>query len=264
MQSIKMAYARQPGTYHLMHRLPCQDAVYGCTGPEAACIALADGAGSIPDSQYDAESAVQSVARELSERFDAWFALPDGDFAPQFVDFARKAVKAAYPERYADCTLLAAAAAPDGRLMLCHMGDGVIFGIRRDGGSVVLSAPDNGEMPNQTFFLSSKNAVEHMRRVTVPAEEYRTVLLCSDGAAAVLRHADTGAVAPAVGIMADWLETYDAETVSEILAQNLDQVFRNQTSDDMSIAMLSLPAMADGGEIEANDEEEEDDEEEIE
>ena len=254
MQSIKMAYARQPGTYHLMHRLPCQDAVYGCTGPEAACIALADGAGSIPDSQYDAESAVQSVARELSERFDAWCALPDGDFAPQFVDFARKAVKAAYPERYADCTLLAAAAAPDGRLLLFHMGDGVIFGIRRDGGSVVLSAPDNGEMPNQTFFLSSKNAVEHMRRVTVPAEESRAVLLCSDGAAAVLRHADTGAVAPAVGIMADWLENYDAETVSEILAQNLDQVFRNQTSDDMSIAMLSLYESAAGAVDETEEE----------
>lgn len=238
MKNIKISCAKQCGTSHQMSGLPCQDEVYGMMGAEGVCIALADGAGSVEGSEKASSVAVKLVAEQLSQHFTYWYDLEEEIFCKELSDLCRKTVKELFPGYDADCTLLASAVALDGRVMLCHIGDGFIFGIgSEDTGSYVLSKPENGDQPNLTYFFSSPHIEKHLRRYKSIPRDCSGILLCSDGAGASLWD---GECARAIGIMVGWVKDGTSEQANTKIAEALDQLFRENTEDDMSIAILTF------------------------
>ncbi len=236
----KMAYASQTGTSHLLLKKECQDRVVGIEGLDGCCIVLADGAGSVPQSGEAAEVVTHAVGKTLTENFMYWYGLSDEDFATQMTAHCCDAVDKKNPDLKASCTLLAAAVSFEGKTILCHVGDGIVFGVLETGEIQVISQPENGDELNLTYFLSGPNANRHMRRYLDLPEGCTAVLLCSDGAGVSLWNVATGECAPAIRKMAEWMRTMDEKTVSELVSQYLDELFRNNTEDDMSIAIISI------------------------
>lgn len=244
MMERLFACATQTGTGHRQHGVPCQDAAQGFDAGNACCIALADGAGSRPDSHFAAGAVTGALSRRLAEEFDTWYAMPDEALACNLLKEGRAAVEAAHPGTEPACTLLLFAADTTGRCLLLHLGDGAALGAGADG-PLLLSAPENGETHNLTYFMSTPGAADHLRiRRTLPPGCH-TVLLCSDGSAAALLQEQTRQVAPAVSVLARMTATLPRATAEQYMGEDLDRLFRPHTPDDMSLAVLCLdPAAA--------------------
>lgn len=135
------------------------------------------------------------------------------------------------------CTLLFAAY-KDGHVLAGHLGDGVI-GIQ-DGTEVrVLSLPENGEYANSTFFVTDKGALSHLRIYQFDLTGSVSLMLMSDGTAESLFDRSTEDLAPAVATMFSWARKLPTKKMSEVLTQNLEQIFRAKTTDDCSIVILA-------------------------
>ena len=235
---IKIAYARKKGTSHLYQQLPCQDYVKGSLKNNTACIALADGAGSVPDSEIAAQAVVEVLVYEFTKHFNDWYLMEDDVFKNMFVDVCNKKVCETSPVLLPTCTALIFAAAKDGRNFCCHIGDGVIFGIDCNGKVETISEPENGEEPNQTFFVSGPDPQLHLRVKKNNTNVYKTIIMCSDGVAGSLWNKFTGEYAPALTRISDWLSRYSEEQVSGRLEEELDKTFREHSQDDMSMAVM--------------------------
>lgn len=244
MMERPFACVTQTGTGHRQHGVPCQDAAAGFDAGNACCIALADGAGSRPDSHFAAGAVTEALSRRLAEEFDAWYTLPDEALARSLLTAACAAVEAAHPGTESACTLLLFAADTTGRCLLLHLGDGAALGAGADG-PLLLSAPENGESRNLTYFVSTPGASAHLRIRRMLPPGCHTVLLCSDGSAAALLHEQTRQVAPAVSVLARMTATLPRATAEQYMGEDLDRLFRPHTPDDMSLAVLCLdPAAA--------------------
>lgn len=80
---------------------------------------------------------------------------------------------------YASTLMLVALDDKDGRLLLAHLGDGVILG---QGNSVkILSYPENGFLNNQTFVTTADGALLKLRIKTTYIDECSQILLMTDG-----------------------------------------------------------------------------------
>lgn len=238
------ACAVQTGSGHRQRGTPCQDSAQGFAGARACCVALADGAGSRPDSHFAARAVTHSLSKALAEDFDHWYALSDRELGTALLDLARQAVQAQAPGVEPACTLLLCAAAEDRRCLVVHLGDGAVLGVG-PGGGMLLSGPDNGEEENITFFVSGSDAAAHLRIRRQLPPGCHTVLLCSDGSAASLLNPRTGGVAPGVAVLARQTATLPRQTAETYMEEDMDRLFRARTPDDMSLAILCLdPAAA--------------------
>ena len=179
------------------------------------------------------------MVRSVSEDFDYWFYLEDRDAAAGLVALSQNAVKLRDPEAAAFCTLLAFSAAPDGRNIIIHIGDGFIFGLDQSGTVKVLSEPENGTEPNETFFIGDENAEEHLRITRSYSPDIRAVLLCSDGAAAPLIDRTDNRISEAVWKLMRTVELTDADEAASVIGKALDTKIRAFTPDDMSIGIMT-------------------------
>lgn len=108
--------------------------------------------------QYELIRAIRCSIRELSEEFGA-----EGE------EFSS--------------TLLALAFHPDsGTYAAVHLGDGCLVGVPDEGEPVILSAPEQGMLPHQTWLTTSGGALTHLRLAFGDARRYRRFALFSDGA----------------------------------------------------------------------------------
>lgn len=234
----KIAYAASRGTYHFNNGLPCQDAVLGKKWETCAAIALADGAGSCRFSQHGSKSAVETTLDILERNWDFWMNKDHNNVASIIIDGCLKTLdESPYSRDEQASTLLFCVVGPDGTFLCGHIGDGYMFRVS-DIGTKVISFPENGESVNETFFLTSPHATDHFRVQKGLLQPGEAILLCSDGAGEALYERETGKCAPAIGKIREWIKEYSGEDVSKALEYNLDTVLRNESPDDMSIALL--------------------------
>lgn len=235
---VKIAYARKAGTSHLFQNLPCQDYVTGFASDETACIVLTDGAGSVAHSEQVAATVAEALRDEFVTNFDRWYAAEEDAFIGDFIELCTAAVTDMNEEMIPACTVLLHAASEDGRSITCHIGDGIIFGIDRECGASIISEPENGEEPNETFFVSGPCPQKHLRVTRAEDKLFTDVIMCSDGAAAPLWNKHTNTFASALTRLSCWMKEYPEENISQRLAKELDESFREHTQDDMSIAII--------------------------
>lgn len=239
MIKTKMVYAIARGEGHILRDQPCQDAVACFRENGASCIALSDGAGSIDDSQLASNTVAANAARELATNFEYWYALSESDFSRQMTAHLRNAVKLAFPETEPACTLLAISVNSDGRMLWCHIGDGVIM-CDTSNGAITLSGPENGERLNLTYFISGEFAEEHLYSSRDVPDSATAFMLCSDGAAVSVWDPENAYCYPAVHKLCRMTEQLSESESEELLKEAIETVFRENTEDDMSVGIMTL------------------------
>jgi hypothetical protein len=167
----RAAAAVAQGESHRRRDDPCQDAVAYRRGPDDTLLfALADGAGSAPQAELGAQTAVAAALDALEaglltgERGAALIAVTFAEAVRALDDLA---LAGACARAEFAATLIAGVAAPDG-LALGQVGDGLVVA-RGDGGDLcALTQPVRGEYANETVFLTSPTALASLQVVVRP------------------------------------------------------------------------------------------------
>lgn len=236
-ERLEFACGALQGSAHLSRGIPCQDSVFGARGAHAAAVALCDGAGSVPHSELAAQAASRALASYAAEHFELLWSLEDAVVRDVIVTLGVTAVREAAPGVRPACTVLLAAMAADGRSLVCHLGDGAILALGRDGRGRLFSEPENGERPNMTYFLSGPEPLRHLRVLRPEPDSAEAFVLGSDGVSAGL-YSYSGAASPAVEKMVGWLRSGGQAHAAALLDDALKNVFRSQSADDVSLAIL--------------------------
>ncbi|MEM1115616.1 MAG: PP2C family serine/threonine-protein phosphatase [Bacteroidota bacterium] len=232
------------GAAHVRDGQPCQDAVsWAASGPWLVA-AVCDGAGSAPHAEIGAtvgaQAFVDAVLSACRDRDDL-DAASGTALARTAVEAARAAVASALPRggslADAHATLVAVAATPRGGVLI-HIGDGT--GAVRTAGSAVMSPPENGAFANETYFFTEAGWADRLRVTAFSAP--RTVLLLSDGAAAVALGPD-GAPLPAfLDPVSAYLASVPEAEGREALAATLAPARTGHLTDDDLGVFWAVPA----------------------
>ncbi len=234
----KIAGASIIGSSHIKNKTPCQDFICSLTRGDVICIALADGAGSCKYSDIGAVISCTAVTEHLTADFDRFFSMPQSVIKHRIIHFirtrlGRKAKALNTNKSELSSTLLFLALKGD-KYLLGHLGDGVICGEDK-GKLVLLSAPQNGEFANTTYFVTTKNYQDHFKISYGNVSELTSFFLMSDGAAEALYHKKKHIFSRALKTFAAWLDSYPSDEVSAAIESNMESLFPKHTSDDCSI-----------------------------
>ena len=247
------------GNDHVEANLPCQDNLYYLANNGIHVLAVSDGAGSKQYSQYGSEIATKAVCEYLLEEFDNLYISSElyGKSKGE-IEEAQKLVKESifnYVKRKimakADelqvpldelaCTLLFVAK-KDEKVIIGHIGDGVIAGLFNSGTHEmlrVLSHPENGEQINITFFMTDPDAIEHFRITTEKYNNLTGIMLMSDGPEEVLYHPINGMHINCLKLFHNF-NNNTCEEYNKILNKFLTHQVAEYSYDDLSINILYL------------------------
>lgn len=234
----KIAGASITGSAHIKNGTPCQDRIHSLTKGEVTCIALADGAGAYKFPDIGAEISCTALTEYCTSEFDHFFSMPLFELKRYIIHgirtrLGRKASSLGTTKTELSSTLLFIAI-KDNRLIIGHLGDGVICG-EIDGELVLLSAPENGEFANTTYFVTSGNYEQHFRLYRGSVIDFSSFFLMSDGAADALFHKKEHTFSSALKTFASWLDEHTSEEVEAAIKSNMQNLFPNHTTDDCSI-----------------------------
>lgn len=231
------------GRGHIKNQVPCQDKTKTVCEDETYVIALADGAGSAKLSHYGASCVVESISDLFVHHFEDLYANEDGRLvklaimAKVLADINSKAEELNCTPTDLASTMLAVAVNNE-RFIITHIGDGVIGYL--DGEILkTASVPSNGEHANETYFVTSKDAVNKMRLFKGSAKKIVGFVLMSDGTEQSLYNKKSNTLCPAV------IKLMQRNIIlnERAMCEQLDATFKNiiiaRTHDDCSIALLS-------------------------
>lgn len=130
-----------------------------------------------------------------------------------------------------------------GRFIAGHVGDGVIAQVDGDDSAKTLSHPENGEYANTTVFVTDSSATNRLRLFHGELDtRVAGFVLMSDGCAESLYNKQSGNPAAAVSKLIAWNATLSRNNINSVLRSNLEQSFSKKSSDDCSLALLSILA----------------------
>jgi hypothetical protein len=164
----QVIHALAVGTSHLGSGLACQDAADWRLLPSGLlAIALADGAGSAPESETGANLAVNealaalenAAANDTPQDPNAWAQAVQEAFAAARQALQAEAQAASLPLHAFATTLICVVAAGDG-LVLGQIGDGVLVARTPSGSLHTLTQPQRGQYANETLFLTMPEALD--------------------------------------------------------------------------------------------------------
>lgn len=251
----RVAGASVIGISHQKAGVECQDtwalsqAVHPASLEVVTAACVSDGAGSVGKAFAGARLTAFAVSNWLHEHFTSALTLSQDQIGQSCLAKVRRLVRRAAtragrsPDEYA-ATLVAVSARSDGSWLALHLGDGGIIG--KFGNQVlVVSPPEKGEFANETWFVTSSDASEHLRIYGSPFNpelcKPTGFVIFSDGVENGLLDRRNASVAHAASIMLGWLRGHSPAIVSKALEQNINTVFREQSYDDCTIVLMAKP-----------------------
>lgn len=226
-----VSYAKNTGTYHIKNDMPCQDCTFAKTTENRAIAIVSDGAGS----KTFAKETAEILVKALVSLFDKDLLKYNIEYNLLFNELANKIRESDMDIEEMAATLLFVYA--EGNDYYCgHMGDGGII-LMQEENSYLLSAPENGEYLNETFFLPSSDET-HFRIKSGKMTDETTFILSSDGVFDLLFDTETQQVMDACKTLESW--TLFEDNANELIENSLQKVLSKHSSDDQSIAVLSV------------------------
>lgn len=236
---FKASCAAITGTAHQLLGIPCQDSVCIRRKNKIICTALADGAGSRSASHLGADCVTNLVSSLMCERFEELFAAQPDVIAQIILQNCLDGLdQLAHPRYDLASTLLFFAADESGRFLSGHLGDGVQILVTGESARV-FSVPENGDDPGLTWFVTSPDALEHLRIKKGVLTADGTMLLMSDGMGTGLYCQNTGDPAPACVTISGWTREESEEVISSALEENMKKLFSRKSTDDLCLAVVS-------------------------
>ena len=234
---IKPIAVTETGVLHQREGAPCQDAVLiSMLTPDRMLAVLSDGAGS---KQFGGQS-----AKLLTEWTTEYFQKTAGQIFP--CSFDSEAFVAYINRRFSDIGLdhedaggtLMFLLLEGGHYLAGHIGDGLIL-CKNKRDISMLSGPENGETPNQTFFLPSESATEHLRVTTGGVPKGSAFLLTSDGDAPLLFDAVENTCAEACKRLFRTIHELSAEECEAFIKEHMQNLFSKYILDDQSMILVA-------------------------
>ena len=239
-----MIHCEVQGRAHIKANLPCQDKTCVLCDNGVHVIALADGAGSAKLSHYGAECITSEIANFLCKSFDEFYSSSDGVSVKHLI-IAHILDKLNLKASDLNCkikdlasTLLMAAVKED-KFILLHLGDGVIGYVKANEVKVA-SAPDNGEFANTTYFTTSSDAIAHIRIFKGELNDISGFILMSDGTGTALYNKKQNIITPNILKIMNICSLLQPKKVEQMLLNTLENVIKKITTDDCSIAILTM------------------------
>jgi len=201
MNFWNIAGAKVQGPSHVQTGTPCQDAFVTQVSSDGQWVSLvvSDGAGSAARAEEGSKLVTQIFSEKLLEIANLLNTRPPGGWIndyviQQMVDVRELLRKKVGTDDIKDfhCTLVASLVGPSGGFLI-HIGDGSLIGGTVEEGLSdpkslhlkinVQSKPENGEYANETFFVTEKDWIKHLR--ITPIGKVDWLLLATDGGCAL-------------------------------------------------------------------------------
>ena len=230
------------GRSHLKADIPCQDKTNIYTTEDITVVALADGAGSASCSHFGAERITRFICKYFAEDFSSYFEEKDGAAFKRKVindidtELNKLAEEIGCTVKDLASTLLVAGVCGD-RYILIHIGDGVIGYLKEDQLHIA-SQPENGEFVNTTVFTTSKDALQTMKVLKGYLGTIEGFVLMSDGTEASLYNKRERSLVPVLKKIMRLTQILDQECLELLLKESFENVIKQSTVDDCSIAIL--------------------------
>ena len=233
------------GNKHVNRGTPCEDASFAVTKNGVSVVCIADGAGGkqYTDARFGSDCAVHVITDTLCEHFDALYS-ENREAAVRGYLMARLRVAFAdiMEERTIDvidrlsCTLLFVAV-KDRRMMIGHIGDGLIVRISPSGVSPI-SMPQN-DKDGKTYFVTAAHADNYMRLLKTTVDDIHAIALMTDGVQDSVYNEEAGLVKPVVAKMAETFASGREEGEKSVL-ETVQKfiVGSSNVSDDASFGVM--------------------------
>lgn len=248
----KRVCAATQGRSHKMDSTPCQDSVAATYRRNVSAIALSDGAGSASDSRFGSQVCVRTLCAILCRHFDEIWQMDQQEAKSKILSTLLEQLCNRANELDADVSQLAATilavAVKKNRYIAIHLGDGVIgceLTYPDDSRELVtLSAPENGEHSNETYFVTSHSALVHMNILLGRIREQGRgnitgFILMSDGPEAALYRKSDATLAPACSKLLDSTRSMKKADLRYGLSRTLEMIAGSKTYDDCSVAIMA-------------------------
>ncbi len=241
---ITIHYSMQ-GRSHIKENIPCQDKTFAAFANDTYVIALADGAGSARLSHFGAETITRQICSHMIDNFDNYFANDDGiavkhqifNYILGVLDTEAKQLECEINDL---ASTLLCVAIKETSFILLHIGDGVI-GYLKNNDLLTASQPENGEYVNTTVFTTSPNAIMTARLIKGTLNAISGFVLMSDGSEAGLYDKKDQMLSNGLHRIMELSKIVRTDIIKEQLAQSFQNVIKNTTQDDCSIAILVRP-----------------------
>ena len=233
------------GNKHVNRGTPCEDASYAVTKNGVSVVCIADGAGGkqYTDARFGSDCAVHVISDTLCGHFDALYSENrEAAVRGYLMAKLRVAFAGIMEERTIDvidrlsCTLLFVAV-KDRRMMIGHIGDGLIVRISPSGVSPI-SMPQN-DKDGKTYFVTAAHADNYMRLLKTTVDDVHAIALMTDGVQDSVYNEEAGLVKPVVAKMAEAFASGREEAEKSILETvQKFSVGSSNVSDDASFGVM--------------------------
>ena len=233
------------GNKHVNRGTPCEDASYAVTRDGVSVVCIADGAGGkqYTDARFGSDCAVHVITDTLIEHFDALYnENREAAVRGYLMAKLRVAFAGIMEERTIDvidrlsCTLLFVAV-KDRRMMIGHIGDGLIVRISPSGVSPI-SMPQN-DKDGKTYFVTDAHADNYMRLLKTTVDDVHAIALMTDGVQDSVYNEEAGLVKPVVAKMAEAFASGMDEAEKSILETVQKYIVgSSNASDDASFGVM--------------------------
>lgn len=237
----KMAGTAVQGRRHIKANIPCQDKYFLLSTENISCISLADGAGSCKYSEKGAEISTQIICKYLLNHFNSVWIDDTYKVKKNIIHSIRTSLGKEASKQKANIddysSTLLFAAVMDNRFVCGHLGDGLLA-MLKEGTLIIISPPESGEFANETYFTTSNNYQQKFKIIKGEIREIDGFVLMSDGTADSFLDKANFILTPVLLDIFDWLIFYNQSKVDKALLDNFQDVVREKTTDDCSIAIL--------------------------
>ena len=233
------------GNKHVSRGTPCEDASFAVTRNGVSVVCIADGAGGkqYTDARFGSDCAVHVISDTLCDHFDALYSENrEAAVRGYLMAKLRVAFAGIMEERSIDvidrlsCTLLFVAV-KDRRMMIGHIGDGLIVRISPSGVSPI-SMPQN-DKDGKTYFVTAAHADNYMRLLKTTVDDVHAITLMTDGVQDSVYNEEAGLVKPVVAKLAEtFAEGREAGEKSVLETVQKYIVGSSNVSDDASFGVM--------------------------
>ncbi|MDE5763629.1 MAG: protein phosphatase 2C domain-containing protein [Ruminococcus sp.] len=231
------------GRGHISENIPCQDKVFTIEEPHISVIALADGAGSQRLSHIGAETVCRTTAEFFRTHCNRFISDNLDELKTELYRTLITALEEKSLENDCDsikelASTLLCLAVYKNKVITAHIGDG-IMAERSNGFLSVLSDADNGEFSNQTTFVTSNTAMDHLRiNVTSLNPDTDAFFIMSDGSMDSLYNPMKKQLSVALNSFADMGMKFPSQYINDELRKFFEESIRKRTLDDCSLCAL--------------------------